>query len=61
VFEHHGLWPNPVPWSFDAMSEIPVPVYVFPGRHDPLPGEALSRSEIWQRECRRNVSPLCAA
>jgi DNA repair exonuclease SbcCD nuclease subunit len=60
VFEHHGLRPDTLRRSFDAMSEIPVPVYLLPGNHDPLTEDALYRSEIWQRECPRNVQVLAS-
>jgi DNA repair exonuclease SbcCD nuclease subunit len=60
VFEHHGLRPETLRRSFDAMSEIPVPVYLLPGNHDPLTEDALYRSEIWQRECPRNVQVLAS-
>ncbi|MGK4008051.1 DNA repair exonuclease [Sorangium sp. So ce1036] len=58
VFEHHGLRPETLRRSFDAMAEIPVPVYLLPGNHDPLTPDALYRSELWARECPRNVHVL---
>ncbi len=36
VFETHLLRPRTVRRALDAMAEIPVPVYLLPGNHDPL-------------------------
>lgn len=58
VFEHHGLKPETVRRSFDKMGEIPAPVFLLPGNHDPLTPESLYRSERWRRECPPNVSVL---
>jgi DNA repair exonuclease SbcCD nuclease subunit len=58
VFEHHGLRPDTLRRAFDAMAEIPVPIYLLPGNHDPLTPDALYLSELWGRECPRNVHVL---
>jgi len=60
VFEHHGLKPDTVRRAFDKMREIPVPVFLLPGNHDPLTPASLYRSERWRRECPRNVRVLGA-
>ncbi len=36
VFETHLLRPRTIRRALDAMAEIPVPVYLLPGNHDPL-------------------------
>lgn len=58
VFEHHGLRPETLRRSFDAMAEIPVPVYLLPGNHDPFTSDALYCGDLWRRECPRNVHVL---
>ncbi len=58
VFEHHGLRPDTVRRALDKMGEIPAPVYLLPGNHDPLTPEALYRSDRWTRECPKNVRVL---
>ena len=58
VFEHHGLKPETLRKAFDMMAEIPVPVYLLPGNHDPLTPDALYRTERWRREAPSNVHVL---
>lgn len=58
VFENHGLRPDTVRRALDTMREIPVPVYLLPGNHDPLTPEALYCSDRWRRECPKNVRVL---
>lgn len=58
TFEHHGLRPDTVRKTFDALRDFTVPVYILPGNHDPYTPESLFRSELWQRECPDNVSVL---
>lgn len=58
VYEDHGIRPETLRKSFEAMGEIPVPVYLLPGNHDPLTPDALYRGDLWRRECPRNVHVL---
>ncbi|WP_437808621.1 metallophosphoesterase family protein [Sorangium sp. So ce1078] len=58
VFEDHGLRPATLHGAFEAMAEIPAPIYLLPGNHDPFSSDALYRSELWRRECPRHVHLL---
>ncbi|HTN85410.1 MAG TPA: DNA repair exonuclease, partial [Sorangium sp.] len=58
VFEDHGLRPETLRRSFEAMTQIPVPVYLLPGNHDPLSSDAIYRGDLWRRECPRHVHVL---
>lgn len=51
VFESHQLRPRTIRRALDAMQEIPVPVYLLPGNHDPLgPGSIYRQSEFVERK-----------
>lgn len=58
VFEDHSLRPSTQHAAFEAMAQIPVPIYLLPGNHDPLSPDAIYRSALWQRECPRHVHVL---
>jgi len=58
VFQHHGLRPETLRRSFEAMAQISVPIYLLPGNHDPLSSDALYHGELWRRECPRHVHVL---
>jgi len=58
TFEHHGLKPDTLRKTFDALRDYPVPVYILPGNHDPYTPDSLYRSELWQRERPDNVFVL---
>jgi DNA repair exonuclease SbcCD nuclease subunit len=58
VFEHHALKPDTVRRALDAMGDIPVPVYLLPGNHDPLTSDALYRRELWLHERPSHVHVL---
>ncbi|WP_437924638.1 DNA repair exonuclease [Sorangium sp. So ce291] len=58
VFDDHGLRPATQHGALEAMAEIPVPIYLLPGNHDPLSSDAIYRSELWRRECPRHVHLL---
>ncbi|WP_437314419.1 metallophosphoesterase family protein [Sorangium sp. So ce385] len=55
VFEDHGLRPETLRRSFEAMTQISVPIYLLPGNHDPLSSDSIYRGDLWQRECPRHV------
>ncbi len=58
TFEHHGLKPETLRKTFDALAEFVVPVYILPGNHDPHTPDSLFCSELWERECPENVHVL---
>jgi DNA repair exonuclease SbcCD nuclease subunit len=58
VFEDHGLRPMTLRQFFEAMADIPVPIYLLPGNHDPLSSDAVYRGQLWRRECPRHVHVL---
>lgn len=58
VFEDHGLRLATLRGFFEAMNQIPVPIYLLPGNHDPLTSDALYRGDLWKRECPRHVNVL---
>ena len=58
TFEHHGLKPETLRKTFDALKDYSVPVYILPGNHDPFTPDSLFRSDLWARECPANVHVL---
>lgn len=58
TFEHHGLKPDTLRKTFDALKDFPVPVYILPGNHDPYTSDSLFQSELWARERPDNVFVL---
>jgi DNA repair exonuclease SbcCD nuclease subunit len=58
VFEDHGLLPETLRASFEAMRRIPVPIYLLPGNHDPLTSDALYHGDLWRRACPPHVHVL---
>src|SRR5487761_1954492 len=61
VFESNLLDRQTVIRSLDAMSTIPVPVYLLPGNHDPLNASSIYRSETFLSNCPANVLVLHAS
>ncbi len=60
VFEHHGLRPDTIRKTLDALASVAVPVYLLPGNHDPYTHESIWRSELWRRECPPSVHVLAS-
>ncbi|AKT39999.1 metallophosphoesterase family protein [Chondromyces crocatus] len=60
VFEHHELKPDTLRRAFDRMADIPTPVYLLPGNHDPLMPGSLYESDRWRKECPPNVHVLAS-
>jgi len=58
VFESNLLDRKTVIQSLDAMSTIPVPVFLLPGNHDPLNASSIFRSETFLSNCPVNVRVL---
>jgi len=58
VFESNLLDRKTVIQSLDAMSKIPVPVFLLPGNHDPLNGSSIFRSATFLSNCPANVTVL---
>ncbi len=50
VFETHLLRPRTISRALDAMREIPVPVYLLPGNHDPLGPASIYKSSEFIRD-----------
>lgn len=58
VFETHLLRPRTIRRAMDAMREIPVPIYLLPGNHDPLGPASIYKSSEFIREKPDNVHVL---
>ena len=58
VFESNLLDRQTVIRSLDAMSTIPVPVFLLPGNHDPLNASSVFLSETFLSNCPANVRVL---
>lgn len=58
VFETNRVGPRTVRRALEAMGEIPVPVYLLPGNHDPLDAASVYRSPTFDRTRPPNVSVL---
>lgn len=61
VFEANQLSGQTVRRALDALREVPVPVYLLPGNHDPLDALSIYRSPLFVAECPAHVQVLDAA
>ncbi len=60
VFETNVLGPRTVGRALDALSDVPVPVYLLPGNHDPCGPGSVYQSGGFQRLCPPQVHVLAA-
>lgn len=60
VFESNQLDRAVVARTFDALREVPVPVYLLPGNHDPLDAASIYRSREFVDGCPAHVHVLDA-
>ena len=58
VFESNQVQPRTVRRAVEALSEVPVPVYLLPGNHDPLDAGTVYRSPTFERYRPDNVVVL---
>ncbi len=58
VFETNQVEPRTVRRTLEALSEVPVPVYLLPGNHDPLDAASVYRSPTFQSKKPNNVIVL---
>jgi DNA repair exonuclease SbcCD nuclease subunit len=58
VFDANQLAPRTVLRALEALREVPVPVYLLPGNHDPLDALSIYRSPQFVRECPEHVHVL---
>ncbi len=58
VFESNQLERQVVARAFDALRDVPVPVWLLPGNHDPLDAASLYRSPEWSAGCPEHVHVL---
>lgn len=58
VFESNHLDRSIVARAFEALRQVPVPVYLLPGNHDPLDASAIYRSPQFRRGCLDHVAVL---
>ncbi|MDN5853885.1 MAG: metallophosphoesterase [Actinomycetia bacterium] len=58
VFESNHLDRSIVARAFEALRQVPVPVYLLPGNHDPLDASAIYRSPQFRRGCPDHVAVL---
>lgn len=61
VFDANQLAPRTVLRALEALREVPVPVYLLPGNHDPLDALSIYRSPQFVRECPEHVHVLTKA
>ncbi len=61
VFESNQLSPQTLARALDVMRDIPVPVYLLPGNHDPLDAGTIYRTAEFIRQCPGHVHVLDAA
>jgi DNA repair exonuclease SbcCD nuclease subunit len=55
VFESNQVDPRTVRRALEALSEIPTPVFLLPGNHDPLDASSVYRSATFERQGPANV------
>lgn len=60
VFESNQLTPQTVRRALDALREVPVPVYLLPGNHDPLDAMSVWTSPVLRDEAPEHVHVLDA-
>lgn len=58
VFESNQLDRAVLGRAFDALKDVPVPVYLLPGNHDPLDASSIYRSAEFERGCPPHVRVL---
>lgn len=58
VFESNQLTPQTVRRALEAMREVPVPVYLLPGNHDPLDAMSVLTSPVFREEAPPHVHVL---
>jgi DNA repair exonuclease SbcCD nuclease subunit len=58
VFESNQLTPQTVRRALEALREVPVPVYLLPGNHDPLDAMSVFTSPVFQDEAPSHVHVL---
>lgn len=58
VFESNQLSGQTVRRALEALREVPVPVYLLPGNHDPLDAVSLYRLPLFRQECPAHVHVL---
>ena len=58
VFESNHLDRTILARTFEALRQVPVPVYLLPGNHDPLDASTIYRSPQFRRGCPDHVTVL---
>lgn len=58
VFESNQLDRTVVARAFEALKDVPVPVYLLPGNHDPMDASSLYRSAEFEHGCPTHVHVL---
>jgi DNA repair exonuclease SbcCD nuclease subunit len=58
VFESNQLTPQTVRRALEALREVPVPVYLLPGNHDPLDAMSVFTSPVFRDEVPPHVHVL---
>ncbi len=58
VFESNQLTPQTVRRALEALREVPVPVYLLPGNHDPLDAMSVLTSPVFRAEAPGHVHVL---
>lgn len=58
VFESNQLDRQVVARAFEALKDVPVPVYLLPGNHDPMDASSIYRSTEFERGCPDHVHVL---
>jgi DNA repair exonuclease SbcCD nuclease subunit len=58
VFESNQLQPQTVLRALEALADVPVPVHLLPGNHDPLDGLSVYRHPTFVRHCPEHVHVL---